>query len=114
MTERISDTLSTVYSKQSPSNNLTNSKQYTVEQVSNFVENLDKRVYVNAQFKPFYCKAVKWLGFDRVKEIESMVTHDPRINQPSIFCAERIVFSKLKREMYGRQSSGKPPMLIIV
>lgn len=99
MTEKLSAIYPQYTVNSNPSNNSNNSKQYTVEQVSNFVEKLDKRVYVNSQFKPFYCKAAITLGFERIHEIQNMVTSDPRINTPELFCAERIFFAKLRKEM---------------
>jgi hypothetical protein len=91
----------TVYSR--PSNNSNNSKLYTVDQVSKFVEQLDKRVYVNPQFKPFYCKATLMLGFERINEIMQMVITDPRIDSPELFCAERIFFARLRSEMKAKK-----------
>lgn len=83
------------------SNNISsnNSKQYTVIDVSRFVDSLDSRVYVNTQYKPFYCKAAKILGFDRVHELEQMVIRDPRINDAHKFCPERVFFAALRGEM---------------
>lgn len=77
---------------------------YSVQQTREFVEALDRRLYVNKNFLPFYCKAVRAIGFARVLELQSMVVNDPRIDKPHIFNAEKVFWSLLKTELKLRQT----------
>jgi hypothetical protein len=82
------------------SNSYCNSKQYSALQIKQFVETLDSRVYRDAHWLAFYCKAARTLGFSRMIELQGMVISDPRIGGPvDKFNPEKVYAALLKEEM---------------
>ncbi len=106
MTDSLKEVLNSKQYK-TKNTNTVYSKQYgkilSREQVRDFIESLDNRVYCNPKFLPFYCKAARLLGFRRLIELQAMVINDPRINSPELFNAEKVYWSLLKSELNIKQ-----------
>jgi hypothetical protein len=73
-----------------------NSKQYTVFETRKFVQSLNKRVLRGEQYLPFYCKAARQLGFEKLAELEKMAL-GPNVNYPARLFFTLILEERRKR-----------------
>lgn len=94
--QSVNEMLQKQYTVNSSNKNSLNSKQYTVSGVRNFVESLDKRVYCNQKFLPFYCKAAKKLGFPKMLELQRIAV------DPSVDHNERMFMWLIKEEFKAK------------
>lgn len=65
----------------------------TIVETRKFVETLDRRVYANEQYLPWYCKAVRALGKQKVLICQSLAL------DPTVKNAERMFTYLLKQEL---------------
>lgn len=65
----------------------------TIVETRKFVETLDRRVYANERYLPWYCKAVRSLGKQKVLICQSLAL------DPTVKNAERMFTYLLKQEL---------------
>lgn len=70
-----------------------NNRGMTIVETRQFVECLDPRVYKNDKYLPWYCKAVRALGKQKVMICQSMAL------DPAVKNAERMFTYLLKQEL---------------
>lgn len=68
-------------------------RDLTVVETRQFVETLDRRVYTNEKYLPWYCKAVRALGKQKVLICQSMAL------DPTVKNNERMFTWLLKQEL---------------